>query len=99
MSRTSKQAPVRAPEDQTEDPPVAPTESAVPIESFVRIKKHKLKNGDHWESFQPEVVYVQGDKVVDRKMVSKPDMFEMAFAIAADMVDPRNDEKPTPAPF
>lgn len=78
----------------------APREvSTEPIESFVRIKKHPLKPGDHFEAFQPEIVYVQGDKVVDRKLVSKPDMFEMAFAIAADMVDPRNDEKPTPPPF
>lgn len=58
-------------------------------DKFVRIKNVTRKT-DNFEAFQPEVLWLDGDTIVKRELISKPDMFEMAFAIAGDLVDPRN---------
>lgn len=58
-------------------------------DKFVRIK-NVTQPGENFEAFQPELVWLSGDVIIRREMIGKRDMFEMAFATAADQVDPRN---------
>lgn len=61
-----------------------------PIEKFFRIVELDLKSGDSFRGYQPEIITVQDGVVIDREMVSKPDLFEFAQAAAVDLIDPRN---------
>lgn len=53
----------------------------------------------HFDAFQPEVIEVVGDEVVSRKILDKPNLYEFAYAIAADHLDPRNEVKYERAPI
>ena len=59
------------------------------LERFVRIVA--IPNpSDTLVGYQVELAFVDGDKVVRRRLVDKPNLFEYAFATGADFIDPRN---------
>ena len=66
-------------------------------ERFIRIVSLGRGEG-HYEAFQPELIEVSGDRVISRKMLSKPNVYEHAFAHGADLLDPRNEVKYERAP-
>ena len=59
------------------------------LDRFVRLVE-VTRPTDHFPAYQPEIVFLHGDKVVERRMISKPDLFAYAHPVAIDMVDPRN---------
>lgn len=61
------------------------------LERFIRIIEHPLKKGESFPGFQPEVIWVENDHIVKRKLVDKPNLFEYAFTQAGEMIDPRNE--------
>lgn len=67
-----------------------PAVDAAPVEQFLRILELERKPGDTYVGYQIQRVVVQGDKVLKREMVGKPDMFEYAFTQAGELIDPRN---------
>ena len=50
-----------------------------------------MKQGDAFQGYQPELVWLDGDRVVRRKLVDKPNLFEFAFTQAGEYIDPRNE--------
>lgn len=72
---------------------VASIGTEIAEERFIRILKHAKKPNDHFDGYQTEVLTIRGDKVIGRELVGKADLFEFAFAQAADLIDPRNMEK------
>lgn len=75
----------KAPEASEPSPPA----SAKP-DRFCRMRRVEVVNS-HWPAYQAEVVYIQGDKIVRRELLGKPDMFEYVYAQIADQLDPRNE--------
>ncbi len=65
--------------------------SAYPIEKFVRLRRTPASEGGHFDAYQVEIVEIQGAAVVSRELYDKPNLFEFAWAQAADLVDPRNE--------
>lgn len=61
------------------------------LERYIRIIEHPLKQGESFPGFQPEVIWADGDRIVKRKLVDKPNLFEYAFTQAGEMIDPRNE--------
>jgi len=61
------------------------------LERFIRIVEMPLKPGDMYQSYQPEIVIIDGDRVVQRRLVDKPNLFEYAFTQAGELIDPRNE--------
>lgn len=59
-------------------------------EKFYRIKEHDLLPGDVYKGYQPEVIEIEGDKVVSRSLIDKPNLFEYAQTHLIDLIDPRN---------
>lgn len=59
------------------------------IQRFIRIIEHDRKPGDQFRGYQCETIQVLGNKVMERKLVGKVDVFEMAYSTAGDLVDPR----------
>lgn len=64
------------------------------IERFVRIVELPMKPGDTLRGYQTEIIQVEGDKVIARKLVDKPNLFEYAYSHAGDLIDPRNESHP-----
>jgi len=60
------------------------------VERFIRIIQVHPKTGDTFASFQPEIITIIDDQVVERKTVGTPNFFEYAQTKAADLIDPRN---------
>lgn len=56
--------------------------------------EHPLKPGDHYVGYQAELVLVDGDMVVKKVIIDKPNTFENAWAKALDYIDPRNESLP-----
>jgi hypothetical protein len=57
---------------------------------FIRIIEHPLKPGDAFQGYQPECIWLdENDKVVRRKVIDKPNLFEYAYLKAGEIVDPR----------
>lgn len=61
------------------------------LQRFIRIVQLPLAAGDTFTGYQPELIWVDGDKVVRRKLVDKPNLFEFAYSSAGELVDPRNE--------
>lgn len=61
-----------------------------PVEKFFRITEHELKAGDYFRGYQAEEITIQDDRVVGRKFLNKPDLFEYAQTHVVDLMDPRN---------
>lgn len=64
------------------------------LERFIRIVELPRAPGDAYTGYQPELIWVDGDKVVRRKMIDKPNLFEYAYTNAGEMIDPRNESYP-----
>lgn len=60
---------------------------------YIRIVELLPKPGEAHRGYQPEIIFVQDDKIVHRKLVDKPNLFEFAYAIAGDLIDPRNESE------
>lgn len=71
-----------------EAPPPRPLREC---QRFIRIVELERKQGDVFSGFQPEIIWVDGDRVVKRKVVDKPNLFEYAFTQAGELIDPRNE--------
>lgn len=76
---------------------VVPLKAEKKPEMFIRIVEHEMKPGDAYRGYQAEVVEVLGDKVISRRLVDKPNLFEYAQSHAIDLVDPRNYVNPVKA--
>lgn len=78
--------------------PIEPVESveSVKLQRFLRIVELPRKPGDTYVGYQPEIIWVdpQTDRVVKRKLVDKPNLFEYAFTQAGEFIDPRNESVP-----
>jgi hypothetical protein len=61
------------------------------LERYIRIIEHPMKTGESFQGFQPEVIWVENDRIVRRKLVGKPNLFEYAFTQSGEMIDPRNE--------
>lgn len=61
-------------------------------ETFFRCKKLGKGPNDYWDSYQIEVCVLQGNKIIKREMVDKPDTKQMTLAKAELMLNP--DEVP-----
>jgi len=64
------------------------------LERFIRIVEIPMQKNDAFKGYQPEIIWVDKDQVVRRKLVDKPNLFEFAFSNAADAIDPRNESLP-----
>jgi hypothetical protein len=64
------------------------------LERFIRIVELPLHPGDTLRGYQPEIIWVEGDRVVRRKLVDKPNLFEYAYTNAGELIDPRNESFP-----
>lgn len=62
-----------------------------PTEKFIRLVE-VTKDNDMLPAWQPEILEIQGNKVVSRKLVGTRDVWVMAFALAQELIDPRNKE-------
>lgn len=62
------------------------------LEVWVRLKNVKELNECGIEAFQPELALIQGDTVLKRDFVDKPDVAEVSFHKAMSYVDPREKE-------
>lgn len=60
-------------------------------ETFIRMKELPMKPGDVYQGYQVEQIIVLGDQIIERKLVGKPNVFEMAFSSAGELIDPRNE--------
>lgn len=63
-------------------------------ERFIRIVELERKAGDTFAGYQPELIWVKDDEVVQRKLIDKPNLFEYAFTQAGEYIDPRNESIP-----
>lgn len=45
---------------------------------------------DHWPAFQVEVVGIDGDQLVKKQLLGKPDTLTMVMATLTELTDPRN---------
>lgn len=68
-----------------------PPEPPKKLERFIRIIELPRKPTDAFVGYQPEVVWVEGDRIIKRKLVDKPNLFEFAFTQAGELIDPRNE--------
>jgi hypothetical protein len=75
---------------KAQEPIVASELKRRSVERYIRIIEHPLKSGEAFQGFQPEVIWVENDKIVRRKLVDKPNLFEFAFTQAGELIDPRN---------
>lgn len=57
-----------------------------PVEMFVRVKKLK-RPGDHYPASCVEIIYVQGNRIVKRQDVTKPDLIEMTITRAEEILE------------
>jgi len=62
-----------------------------PIEKFIRLVD-VTEPMDMLPAWQPEIVEIQNNKVLSKKKVGTRDVWVMAFAMAQDLIDPRNKE-------
>lgn len=62
-------------------------------ERYIRILELPRAPGDQYQGYQPEIVYVENDRIVRRELVSKPNLFEYAFTQAGELIDPRNEAR------
>ena len=85
-----KPAPIPAQQSEQMDPMIR-------VERFIRLIPLGRRDG-HYDGFQPELIEVINDRVTSRRLISKPNLYEYAFAIAADVLDPRNEVKYERAP-
>lgn len=76
-----------------EVPTANETTKSKPI-MFVRIVEHPVPPADTLKGYQPEVIWVDEDRVVKRQLAGKPNLFEYAFSMAGDLIDPRNESLP-----
>jgi hypothetical protein len=65
-------------------------EVSAPRERFFRIVELPLGPGDTLRGYQAEMVSVEGDRIVERVLLDKPNMFEYAQTHLVDLMDPRN---------
>lgn len=72
-----------------EKEPVLPKDGPKPIR-YVRLVELPLAPGDAYQGYQPEIIHVLGDTIVERTMISKPNLFEFAWSQAGEYIDPRN---------
>jgi hypothetical protein len=66
----------------------------VEVQYFVRIVEYPLHPNEHYKAYQPEVLVMQGEKVVKRVLVDKKNTFEYAFSKALEYIDNRNESRP-----
>jgi len=74
-------------------PITKPAGTEISDEHFIRIVKTKKNASDHFDAFQPEIITVRGNQIIKRQMIDKPNLFEYAYCIAAELIDPRNMER------
>ena len=58
------------------------------VEKFVRLVD-VTRPTDQVPAWQPEILFVQGNKITKRELASKPDTWPMAFSVAQDLIDPK----------
>lgn len=63
-------------------------------EQFFRIVEHLQKDNEHYRGYQGEVIEIEGDRVISRRLIDRPNMFEFAQTHVVDLMDPRNHVKP-----
>ena len=63
------------------------------LQRFVRIIQIPPKAEFQFPGYQAEMILVDGEQVVERKLIDKPNLFEYAFYQAAELVDPRLKDK------
>ncbi len=68
---------------------VSKIEIATKPEKFFRLVEHDLQNGDTLRGYQAEMVEIVGDRVMNRSLLEKPDVFEYAQTRLIDLIDPR----------
>lgn len=66
-------------------------DTQLPIEKYIRLVD-VTEPMDMLPAWQPEIVEIQNNKVISKKKVGTRDVWVMAFAMAQDLIDPRNKE-------
>jgi hypothetical protein len=67
----------------------------IPLQRFIRIVELPRKPGDTLIGYQAEVIWIDdADRVVKRKLIDKPNLFEYAYTQAGEYIDPRNESLP-----
>lgn len=66
-------------------------DSQLPVEKYIRLVD-VTEPMDMLPAWQPEIIEIQNNKVLSKKKVGTRDVWVMAFAMAQELIDPRNEQ-------